>query len=48
MADGEGVGRARSRGPNTRERILLAARRVLADEGLDRFTTRRVAELAEA
>jgi AcrR family transcriptional regulator len=33
-------------GANTRERILLAARRVLADEGLDRFTTRRVAELA--
>jgi AcrR family transcriptional regulator len=33
-------------GANTRERILLAARRVLADEGLDRFTTRRVSELA--
>jgi AcrR family transcriptional regulator len=33
-------------GANTRERILLAARRVLADEGLDRFTTRRVADLA--
>ncbi len=34
-------------GADTRERILAAARRVLADEGLDRFTTRRVAELAK-
>src|SRR5215210_1662816 len=33
-------------GADTRERILAGARRVLADEGLDRFTTRRVAELA--
>jgi AcrR family transcriptional regulator len=30
----------------TRGRILEAARRVLADEGIERFTTRRVAELA--
>jgi AcrR family transcriptional regulator len=30
----------------TRARILEAARRVLAEEGADRFTTRRVAELA--
>jgi len=30
----------------TRVRILDAARRVLAEEGLDRFTTRRVAALA--
>jgi len=33
-------------GAHTRQRILLAARRVLADGGLARFTTRRVAELA--
>jgi AcrR family transcriptional regulator len=30
----------------TRARILEAARRVLAEEGTDRFTTRRVAEIA--
>jgi AcrR family transcriptional regulator len=30
----------------TRARILEAARRVIAEEGLERFTTRRVAELA--
>lgn len=30
----------------TRTRILDAARRVLAEEGTDRFTTRRVAEIA--
>jgi AcrR family transcriptional regulator len=30
----------------TRERILEAARRILAGEGLERLTTRRVAELA--
>ena len=30
----------------TRSRILDAARHVLAEEGLERFTTRRVAELA--
>ena len=36
------VGRA----AETRARILDAARRVLAEEGLERFTTRRVADLA--
>lgn len=35
-----------SRAAETRARILDAARRVLAEEGLERFTTRRVAELA--
>jgi AcrR family transcriptional regulator len=35
-----------SRAARTRTRILDAARRVLAEEGLERFTTRRVAELA--
>jgi AcrR family transcriptional regulator len=45
MATGKVSVRAQQ-GANTRDRILLAARRVLADEGLDRFTTRRVAELA--
>lgn len=35
-----------SRAAETRARILEAARRVLAEEGLERFTTRRVAELA--
>lgn len=34
------------RAAETRTRILEAARRVLAEEGLDRFTTRHVAELA--
>ena len=34
------------RGAETRARILEAARRVLAEEGLERFTTRRVAGLA--
>lgn len=39
--------RARSaRGEQTRNRILEAARRVLAEEGIERFTTRRVAEVA--
>jgi AcrR family transcriptional regulator len=41
----ERISRAQQ-GADTRERILAAARRVLADQGLDRFTTRRVAELA--
>jgi len=35
-----------SRAAQTRARILDAARRVLAEEGLERFTTRRVADLA--
>jgi AcrR family transcriptional regulator len=35
-----------ARAGQTRARILEAARRVLAEEGLERFTTRRVAELA--
>ncbi len=35
-----------ARAAATRNRILEAARRVLAEEGTDRFTTRRVAELA--
>ena len=35
-----------AKGADTRNRILTAARRVLAEEGSDRFTTRRVAELA--
>lgn len=35
-----------AKGADTRDRILLAARRVLAEEGSDRFTTRRVADLA--
>jgi AcrR family transcriptional regulator len=35
-----------ARAAETRARILEAARRVLAEEGLERFTTRRVAELA--
>jgi AcrR family transcriptional regulator len=35
-----------ARASQTRARILEAARRVLAEEGLERFTTRRVAELA--
>jgi AcrR family transcriptional regulator len=35
-----------ARAAETRVRILDAARRVLAEEGLERFTTRRVAELA--
>jgi len=35
-----------AKGADTRNRILEAARRVLAEEGTDRFTTRRVAELA--
>jgi AcrR family transcriptional regulator len=39
------TGRA-TRAAETRVRILDAARRVLADEGLERFTTRRVAALA--
>lgn len=34
------------RAAETRNRILEAARRVLAEEGTDRFTTRRVAQLA--
>jgi AcrR family transcriptional regulator len=34
------------RAAETRTRILEAARRVLAEEGTDRFTTRRVAEIA--
>lgn len=42
----ERISRAQQ-GADTRERILAAARRVLADEGLDRFTTRRVADLAK-
>jgi AcrR family transcriptional regulator len=35
-----------ARAAETRARILEATRRVLAEEGLERFTTRRVAELA--
>ncbi len=35
-----------AKGADTRNRILIAARHVLAEEGSDRFTTRRVAELA--
>jgi len=35
-----------ARAAETRARILDAARRVLAEEGLERFTTRRVADLA--
>lgn len=35
-----------ARAAATRTRILEAARRILAEEGLERFTTRRVAELA--
>lgn len=35
-----------ARAAETRNRILEAARRVLGEEGADRFTTRRVAELA--
>jgi AcrR family transcriptional regulator len=35
-----------ARAASTRTRILEAARRVLAEEGADRFTTRRVAGLA--
>ncbi|MDQ4005375.1 MAG: TetR/AcrR family transcriptional regulator [Actinomycetota bacterium] len=34
------------RAADTRERILQAARRVLAEEGIERLTTRRVAQLA--
>lgn len=36
-----------TRAAETRARILDAARRVLAEEGLERFTTRRVADLAD-
>jgi len=35
-----------AQGARTRERLLVAARSVLAEEGPDRFTTRRVAERA--
>ncbi len=35
-----------AKGADTRNRILTAARRVIAEEGTDRFTTRRVAESA--
>lgn len=35
-----------TRGEATRSRILRAARKVLAEEGIDRFTTRRVAGIA--
>jgi AcrR family transcriptional regulator len=35
-----------ARAAETRARILESARRVLAEEGIERFTTRRVAELA--
>jgi AcrR family transcriptional regulator len=35
------------KGEETRRRILEAARRVLAEEGLERFTTRRVARAAD-
>jgi AcrR family transcriptional regulator len=38
--------RRAERGAETRARILDAARAVLAEEGLERFTTRRVAALA--
>lgn len=39
-------GRRTERAAATRERILVAAREVLAADGLERFTTRRVADLA--
>jgi AcrR family transcriptional regulator len=41
------VGARSTKGEETRRRILDAARRVLMDEGLERFTTRRVAEVAD-
>lgn len=41
-----GGARRSTQGAATRERILAAARQVLAAEGLERFTTRRVADLA--
>jgi AcrR family transcriptional regulator len=40
------AGARTARAAATRERILGAARQVLAAEGLERFTTRRVADLA--
>ncbi|HXF37364.1 MAG TPA: TetR/AcrR family transcriptional regulator [Actinomycetota bacterium] len=40
------AGARAARAAATRERILGAARQVLAAEGLERFTTRRVADLA--
>jgi AcrR family transcriptional regulator len=48
MSDAAGA-RSTARGARaarTRERILEAARRVLGEEGVERLTTRRVAELA--
>jgi AcrR family transcriptional regulator len=42
----ERLNRYSPKGLQTRRRILEAARRVLADEGLERFTTRRVAQAA--
>jgi AcrR family transcriptional regulator len=41
-----GVTTRSARAAETRNRILEAARRVLGEEGTDRFTTRRVAEIA--
>ncbi|MFN2489923.1 MAG: TetR/AcrR family transcriptional regulator [Actinomycetota bacterium] len=38
--------RRSARGADTRRRILAGARRVLAEEGIERFTTRRVSERA--
>lgn len=46
MAKGEGAPERLGRGEETRSRILEAARRVLAEGGIDRFTTRRVAAMA--
>lgn len=39
-------GNREARAAQTRARILDSARRVLAEEGIERFTTRRVADLA--
>jgi len=46
MANRTTISTRSAKGADTRNRILIAARRVLAEEGSDRFTTRRVAELA--
>ncbi len=46
MGDPAGTRTRSAKGADTRNRILAAARRVLSEEGSDRFTTRHVAELA--
>jgi AcrR family transcriptional regulator len=46
MGDRAGTPTRSAKGADTRNRILAAARRVLSEEGSDRFTTRHVAELA--